>query len=248
MLHAEYTKMKRSSIWMTVVLLPVLAVVTGSINYVNNPGTLGRNWASFSSQVTLFYGLIFYSVGVSLIVSSLWRMEHRGNNWNSLLSNTERLGSLLLTKMFVAFILTLGMQIVLIVISLVSGLLIVDVPEGSPANLILVSMLAVIGAIPLIALQTLLSVFLRSFAAPVVVCILGCVAGIASVTSVTLRPLSYILPQGLITQTMSLGSTALTGSGGLNILDALALALCSAITFGIIYFINVLAIKKLRLR
>lgn len=233
---------------MTVVLLPVLAVVTGSINYVNNPGTLGRNWASFSSQVTLFYGLIFYSVGVSLIVSSLWRIEHRGNNWNSLLSNTERLGSLLLTKMFVAFILTLGMQIVLIVISLVSGLLIVDVPEGSPANLILVSMFAVIGAMPLIALQTLLSVFLRSFAAPVVVCILGCVVGIASVTSVTLRPLSYILPQGLITQTMSLGSTALTGSGGLNILDALALALCSAITFGIIYFINVLAIKKLRLR
>lgn len=166
---------------MTVVLLPVLAVVTGSINYVNNPGTLGRNWASFSSQVTLFYGLMFYSVGVSLIVSSLWRIEHRGNNWNSLLSNTERLGSLLLTKMFVAFILTLGMQIVLIVISLVSGLLIVDVPEGSPANLILVSMFAVIGAMPLIALQTLLSVFLRSFAAPVVVCILGCVVGIASV-------------------------------------------------------------------
>lgn len=248
MLHAEYTKMKRSSIWMMVILLPILAVVTGSINYVNNPETLGRNWASFSSQVTLFYGFIFYSVGVSLIVSSSWRVEHRGNNWNPLLSNTSRVSSLLLTKVFVAFILTAAMQIVLIIASLISGFLIVNVPEGSPVNLVLVSLFAVVGALPLIALQTLLSVFLRSFAAPVAVCILGCVAGIASVTSVTLRPLSYVLPQGLITRTMSLGSTALTGSDGLNVTDALSLSLCSVITFGVIYFISLFAVNKVKLR
>lgn len=59
MLRAEFLKMKRSSVWLMVVLLPVLAVVTGSINYVSNPDTLGRNWSSFSSQITLFYGFIF---------------------------------------------------------------------------------------------------------------------------------------------------------------------------------------------
>ncbi len=247
MLRAEYLKIKRGWVWMTVVLLPGLAVVTGTINYINNPDTLGKDWASFTSQVTLFYGLVFYSAGVSLIVASLWRMEHRGNNWNFLLSHSSTIGSLLLTKIFVAFVLTAIMQIFLVAATLFSGLFIVRVPEGSPINLVIVSLVAAIGSLPLIALQTLLSALLKSFAAPVSLCVVGCVVGIASVTSYTLRPLSYVLPQGLIARTMSLGSTALTDSAGLNLLDAAMMTLSSLIIFGILYFVSPYIVYRVKI-
>ncbi len=45
------------------------------------------------------------------------------------------------------------------------------------------------------ASQSLLSMPLKSFAAPVAICLLGCVIGFATVTSVALRPLSYALPR-----------------------------------------------------
>lgn len=112
----------------------------------------------------------------------------------------------------------------------------------------LVTLFATVGALPLIAIQTLLSALLTSFAVPVAMCVAGCVLGIASVTSYTLRPLSFVLPQGLVTRTMSLGSTALTGSWALNISDALSLVLASLLVFGVLYALTIWTVRKVKLR
>ena len=90
MLRAEILKLKRSATWIIALILPLLAVITGTINLANNPDTLDAGWASFTSQVTLFYGLLFFSIGISLIASTVWRMEHRGTNWNLLLTTTRQ--------------------------------------------------------------------------------------------------------------------------------------------------------------
>lgn len=221
MLRAELIKLKRSTTWLIALVLPLLAVTTGSINLANNPETLDAGWASFTSQVTLFYGLLFFSIGIGLLAATAWRMEHRGTNWNLLLTTTRRPIRLVLAKIVVIAIPVAFMQLVLVAGTLLSGTLVLDLDGEIPWQFVLVGVISVIAALPLIAVQSLLSLLLKSFAAPVAICLLGCVIGVATVTSYALRPVSYVLPQAINTRALNLGSTALAGSGGLTAGDAL---------------------------
>ena len=54
MLRAELLKLRRSHLWLIAIVLPLLAVITGSINYFSNPGALTHGWDSLFSQVLLF--------------------------------------------------------------------------------------------------------------------------------------------------------------------------------------------------
>lgn len=223
MLRAELLKLKRSSTWLIALVLPLLAVTTGTINLVNNRETLDAGWASLTSQVTLFYGLLFFSIGIGLLAATAWRMEHRGTNWNLILTTTRQPIKLVLAKITAIAVPVASMQTVLVIGTLVSGTLLLHLDGAVPWQFALVGALAVIAALPLIALQSLLSMLLKSFAAPVAICLFGCVLGVATVTSVTLRPISYVLPQALNTRALNLGSTALTGSGALTVGDTVPL-------------------------
>jgi hypothetical protein len=89
---------------------------------------------------------------------------------------------------------------------------------------------------------------LKSFAAPVAICLLGCVLGVATVTSVALRPISYALPQALNTRALNLGSTALAGSGGLTVGDVLP-ALGTALGLTAVFAaLTLTAIRAIKLR
>lgn len=221
MFRAETLKLKRSATWIIALILPLLAVTTGTINLANNPDTLAAGWASFTSQVTLFYGLLFYSIGIALIAATAWRMEHRGTNWNLLLTTTRQPIKLVAAKIAVIMLPVAFMQFVLVIGTLVSGTLILGLDGTVPWQFALVGLISVIAALPLIAIQSLLSMLMKSFAAPVAICLLGCVIGVATVTSEALRPLSFIWPQAINTRALNLGSTALAGSGGLTAPDAL---------------------------
>jgi hypothetical protein len=247
-LRAELVKLKRSATWLIALVLPLLAVTTGTINFAGNADTLDGGWVSFTSQVTLFYGLLFFSVGIGLLAATVWRIEHRGTNWNLLLTTTRRPVELVLAKIVVVAVPVAVMQAVLVAGTLLSGVLVLRLDGGIPWRFALVGALSVVAALPLIALQSLLSMLLRSFAAPVAVCLLGCVLGVATVTSVTLRPLSYVLPQAINTRALNLGSTALAGSGGLTVGEAtpiLLTALGLAVAFAAV---TVAAIRLVRLR
>lgn len=71
MFRAKITKLKRSGTWIIALILPILAVVTGTINLAGNTYALDSGWASFTSQVVLFYGLMFYSMGISLLAATV---------------------------------------------------------------------------------------------------------------------------------------------------------------------------------
>ncbi|MGJ3509817.1 ABC transporter permease [Enemella sp. A6] len=246
MLRAELIKLRRSTTWLIALVLPLLAVTTGTINYANNPEALNAGWASFTSQATLFYGLLFYSIGIGLLTATVWRMEHRGTNWNLLLTSTRQPVKLVLAKIAVVSIPVAFMQVVLVTGTLLSGEFILRLSGQMPWQFALVGVIAVVAALPLIAIQSLLSMLLKSFAAPVAICLVGCVVGVATVTSETLRPFSYVLPQAINTRALNLGSTALAGSGGLTAGDTLpiiATALGLALTFVLLTLVAVRTIK-----
>lgn len=248
MFRAELIKLKRSTTWLIALILPLLAVTTGTINLANNPDTLDAGWTSFTSQVTLFYGLLFFSIGIGLLAATAWRMEHHGTNWNLLLTTTRRPVKLVLAKMAVIALPVAFMQLVLVAGTLLSGVLVLRLDAAIPWQFALVGAISVIAASPLIAVQSLLSMLLKSFAAPVAVCLVGSVVGVATVTSVALRPLSYVLPQAINTRALNLGSTALTGSGGLTAGDALPLLGTALGLATMIVVLTLAAIRVFKLR
>lgn len=245
MLHAEIIKLKRSSTWLVALLLPVLAFVTATINFMGHQDQLDAGWASFTSQVTLFYGLFFYSMGISIVAATAWRMEHRGTNWNLLLTSTRRPITLVLAKIAVIMIPVAFMQLVLVAGTVISGTSVLHLNGAVPWQFALVGLISVITALPLIALQSLLSMMLKSFAAPIAICLLGAGIGVAAVTSDALRPLSFVWPQAIISRALNLGSTALSGSGSLTIADALLLV-GSALAVTIIMVAITLAVIRTR--
>ncbi|AND17576.1 lantibiotic ABC transporter permease [Rathayibacter tritici] len=248
MFRAELTKLKRSSTWIVALILPILAVVTGTINLGNNTEVLDSGWGSFTSQVVLFYGLIFYSLGISLLTATVWRVEHRGTNWNLVLTSAAGASRLSLAKIAVVLLPTAVMQAVLVAGTAISGTVVLHLAGPFPWEFAVVGLVALVAALPLIAVQSLLSMLLRSFAAPVALCLIGCVVGVAALTSTVLRPLGYVLPQALATRALNLGSTAFVGSGGLTADDvvplvATAIALAAALTW-----LSVVALRVVKLR
>ncbi|PFG33236.1 ABC transporter permease [Sanguibacter antarcticus] len=248
MFRAELIKLKRSSTWIIAVILPVLTVVTGTINLANNTDALDAGWASFTSQVVLFYGLLFYSMGISLLAAAVWRVEHRGTSWNLLLTSTTGATRLVLAKIAVVLLPVAIMDTVLVTGTAISGTLVLNLEGPVPWEVVAVGLIAVVAALPLIALQSLLSMLLRSFAAPVALCLVGCVLGIAAVTSTTLRPLGYVLPQAINTRALNLGSTAIAASGGLTASDVLPMLLVAIVIAAAFAWLTVVAVRVVKLR
>lgn len=248
MFRAEILKLKRSATWIIALILPLLAVTTGTINLTNNPDALDAGWASFTSQVTLFYGLLFFSIGIGLIAATAWRMEHHGTNWNLVLTATRRPITLVVSKLAVIMLPVAFMQLVIVIGTFTSGTLILHLDGPVPWQFALVGLISVIAALPLIAIQSLLSMLVRSFAAPVALCLLGCVVGVAAVTSEVLRPLSFIWPQAINTRALNLGSTALAGSGGLSVDESLPIIGIALGLAAIIIGLTASAIRTAKLR
>ncbi|MGZ0067602.1 ABC transporter permease [Microbacterium arborescens] len=248
MFRAEMRKLRRSSTWIIAIVLPLLAVVTGTLNLSANADALDAGWASFTSQVVLFYGLLFFSMGISLLAAAVWRVEHRGSNWNLLLTSTVRPTSLATAKIVAVLVPVALMQVVLVAGTAVAGTLVLGLDGAFPWQFAIVGAVAIVAAVPLIALQSLLSMLLRSFAAPVAICLLGCVAGVAAVTSTALRPLGYVIPQAINTRALNLGSTAIAGSGGLTLGDTLPLIATGIGGGALVLLVTVVALRTLKLR
>lgn len=235
LLLVELLKLRRSSVWVVAVLLPVLAVVSGTVNYLMNLEALTSGWQSYSSQVLIFYGLLFCSLGTALLVAASWRPEHRGTSWNAMRTTTHSPVAVALAKTLVVSVPLVAMQVVLLFASWVAGTSL-GLGPVAPTSFVVGCLLTVLAAQPLVAVQSLLSMRMRSFAAPVAVCFVAVVVGVALVVQAS--PLAYVWPPSLVTRCLAVGSTAFKGSGGLDaatLVPLLAGALpCGVVCWGLL--------------
>lgn len=248
MFRAELIKLKRSTTWLIALVLPLLAVTTGAINVANNAETLDSGWESLTSQAVLFYGLLFFSMGIAIIAATAWRAEHRGTNWNLLLTTTTRPITLVVAKIAVIAVPVAFMQIVLVAATLFAGAFILRLDGTIPWEFTLAGLLAIVAALPLIAVQSLLSMLLKSFGAPIAICLVGCVAAVPAITSAALRPLSFLVPQAINTRTLNLGSVAVVNSGSLTAADVLPILAAALGLTVIIAAVSVAALRTIKLR
>ena len=220
LLAAEAIKLRRSSAWVVAVLLPLLAVITGTVNFIMNRESF-EGWISLSSQITLFYSMMFCSLGIALLASTVWRVEHRGTSWNAMRTTSHSPTAVALAKTLVILVPVLAMQGVLLTLAWLAGITVAGLGPAIPTAFVASGLLATLGALPLVAVQSLLSMLMRSFAAPVAVAFLGCVVSFGLLASQ--NPLIYLVPQGILSETLTLGSSAVSTAGKLDAASMLPL-------------------------
>lgn len=176
-LKTESLKLKRSPIWIAFFSLPLLAAVMGTFNYVQNIGILNDHWNSLWTQHTLFACFFFLPSLIGILCAYEWRVEHFGNNWNTLLTMPTSCRTVFLGKLV-----TVGKMIVFI--QVLTGLLFVASGKmaglsGLPsAEVITQLIMGGCAAIAIASLQLLLSMRIKSFAVPVVIALLGGILGL----------------------------------------------------------------------
>ena len=218
---AEAITLKRSSVWAVTILLPLLAVITGSLNFKMNREAFLQGWVSLTSQMTLFYAMMFCSLGVALLASTVWRVEHRGTSWNAMRTTPHTPAAVALAKTLVLFAPLLVMQVILVVLAWISGTFFMGLGPAMPMSFTVSALLGVLAAAPLVAVQSLLSMLMRSFAAPVAVAFIGCAVGFGLAAAQS--PLAYAIPQGILSMTLVLGSSASSVAGSFDAASMLPL-------------------------
>lgn len=191
-LSIEFTKLKHSLSWAVVILLPLITVTSGSVSTLAAGQGFDDGWHTLWIRSIGFYGMALMPVGIAIVASLVWRAEHKNGNWNSLMSSSIPTSKTVLSKAGAVAVLAALMQIVLLLTVISFGKILFDLPGMLPMKYFLSSFLVIVASVPVAALQSGLSTFLRSFATPVAIALvatgLSTVALLAGVTATIATP------------------------------------------------------------
>ena len=65
-IKSELIKLKKSYIFIPMIVLPILSIIVGDANFYLNQEVLSKEWYSLWTQVGLFYGDFFYPVTIGI--------------------------------------------------------------------------------------------------------------------------------------------------------------------------------------
>lgn len=166
--YTEFLKLKRSMSWAVVLLLPIIMVSTGSMSSIAGGGQFDDGWHTLWIRSIGFYGMAILSVGIAILASLVWRVEHRGSNWNALMSRPVPTLQVVVGKTTAISALAAMMQLVFVVAVIVFGKTL-GLSGMLPGQYLISSALVILACVPVAALQSALSSFFRSFAVPVAI-------------------------------------------------------------------------------
>lgn len=225
---AESLKLKRSLSWVVVVLLPVVMVASGSIATLLDGRGLEDGWHTLWMRSMVFYGLFPLAVGIAILAALIWRVEHRGSNWNALMAGPTSSLRAVLAKAGAVAVLAALMQVIAVATVTALGTLAFGLPGALPAEYLGVSLLIVVACVPVAVLQSGLSMLLRSFAAPVAVAFLG--AGVSALLLVGELDASVLVsPYGAVSRATQLGTGTFADTGDIALTTVSLIAVASLV-------------------
>lgn len=181
-MKCEQLKIKRSFLWAAFLLAPLIPAVMGTQNYLNNLELLKSEWFSLWTQETLFYCNFFFAPLIAVYCSYLWRLENRNKNRNMLLTVPVPVRTIILGKLVTVGKFTLLTQLWIYVLFLISGKM-VGLTGLPPADTLYYVFRGLFGGMVIVSLQLLLSMIIRSFAAPVAIAVIGSITGLLAANS-----------------------------------------------------------------
>ena len=180
MLKIEFKKLKLFSLLTTILIIPLLANIFGTINYLQNQEILKNKWESLWTQTSLFYFMFFIIPLIAIIVSSLWSVEHKAGLKLIRTSPIKNI-SFIMSKSIVALILISLCQIYFIVLFLMSGKFICGFKiEGLGLYFYYIG-ISILSSIPIISIMNYLSLKFKSLGLIVLISILISIFGFALV-------------------------------------------------------------------
>ncbi|RKS09005.1 hypothetical protein DFP74_4733 [Nocardiopsis sp. Huas11] len=207
--HAEFLKLRRSLSWGVVVLLPVIVVLAGAMAALAPGAALTDGWHTLWIRSIGFHGMALLPVGIALLASLVWRVEHAGGNWNALMSRPVPTTRLVIAKAAAVAVLAAVTQAVLVAVVIALGTFVFGLPGTLPARYWVSSAVVIVACVPVAALQSGLSALLRSFAAPVALAFV--LTGLSTLLLMTGAEAASVLPYALATRATQLGTVL--GSG-----------------------------------
>lgn len=213
-LLAEIIKLRRSLALAVVVLLPLVLVLTGSAMTLLSGRPLDDGWHTLWLRSFVFYGLFPLPVGIAILASLVWRPEHVGTNWNSLMSGPTPSWRIVVAKTGAVALMAVAMQVVALATVVALGTLAFRLPGGLPPRYLVASVMIALAGVPVAALQSALSMLIRSFAGPVAIAFFG--AGISAVLVKGVPALVLVSPYAALTRATQLGTGAFADDGAVT--------------------------------
>ncbi|MGN7133726.1 ABC transporter permease [Rhodococcoides corynebacterioides] len=230
MLSAEVLRLKRSQVWAVVVVLPLVMSALGVVNTAASGTGLAEGWDTLWLRTAVFFGLFPLAPGVAVLASLVWRPEHRGGNWTALMSGPVSSARIVVAKTAVVAGLGIAMLAVQLAAVWVLGAAFFGLDGALPPRYLVVAAVTAAAVIPLAALQSLLSMIMRSFAAPIGVALVG--AGLAVVLmTAKVHAAIAVPPYALATRAGQLASGAFGDSGALTA-GSVAAVLAATVVLG----------------
>lgn len=177
-LKAEKLKLHNSPIWMAFFIIPCISAFMGTFNYLNNTSVLTETWYSLWTQHTLFYCYFCFPALIGVYCAYECRLENMNNNWNTVLTMPVKRTYIFLSKFITIYKVVFITQILVGLLFFISGK-ICGFTEMIPLKFILLLILGSLGSMPIIALQLVFSLKIKSFAAPVGISMIGGILGLA---------------------------------------------------------------------
>lgn len=175
-IKSENLKLQHSLIFPACIVIPIIPAIMGTFNYLQNTGILTQQWYSLWTQHTLFYACFFYAPLIALYSSYLWRLEHRNNNWNVIMTAPVSIPCLYLGKLAVIIQVTFITQMWVGILYVICGRLI-GLSGFCPVEIFFWLLRGTIASMAIGALQLLLSMVIRSFSVPIGIALMGGVLG-----------------------------------------------------------------------
>lgn len=226
-LSAELIKLKRSLSWPVVVLLPIAVTLLGAATNLTRGEQPDDGWHTVWLQSVGFHGLFPMAIGIAILGSLVWRSEHRGSNWNALMSGPTSTTSIVVAKSAVIAGLAALMQLIMLGTVIAVGAGAFGLPGMLPAQYLWTTLLIIAAIVPLAVLQSSLSMLLRSFAAPIAVALVG--TGVSVVALMILGDLAVVSPYGLATRATQLGTGTFSDTGTVTVGGIVIILVASAV-------------------
>lgn len=180
MLKIEFKKLKLFSLLSTVLIIPLLANIFGTINYLLNQEILKNKWESLWTQTSLFYFMFFIIPLISIIVSSLWSVEHKAGLKLIRTSPIKNI-NFIMAKSFITFIIIAFTQIYFLLLFVLSGKFICGFTvEGLGLYFYYIG-ISILSSLPIIAIMNYLSLKIKSLGLIVLISVLISIFGFAIV-------------------------------------------------------------------
>lgn len=180
MLKLEFKKLKLFSLLTTILIIPLLANIFGTINYLLNQEILKNKLESLWTQTSLFYFTFFIIPLISIIVSSLWSVEHKAGLKLIRTSPIKNI-NFIRAKSFIAFIIIAFTQIYFLLLFVLSGKFICGFNIERLGLYIYYIGISILSSLPIIAIMNYLSLKIKSLGLIVLMSVLISIFGFALV-------------------------------------------------------------------